>query len=179
MNSSDQVVGKLQRQRRSFSVCSDFHLQFYQIPKWHSTFCSRQDRITLKYCWCPADSDVGGEGVLVCATAVMKNNKPDGICFCLLHCFLICSPLCQLSFSLSDFEFVSSIHGNEFACCFWRFMMNDMTGLVMWTNDTFMLHATSWSCQSCAWYLLVLLSLFISSLIFCLFDRNKPGKGFG
>lgn len=30
----------------------------------YSTFCSTRDKITLKYCWCPAARDAGGGGVL-------------------------------------------------------------------------------------------------------------------
>lgn len=49
---------------------------------------------------------MGSEGVLLCATAVMKKNKPDGASFFfLLLCFLVALPSVSVSLSLSDFEF--------------------------------------------------------------------------
>lgn len=96
------------------SVCFCLHWLSFAIlssPRvTYSTFCSSQDRITLKYCWCPAEKDAAGGGVLrgcvcfkyvcvcvsMCVTAVMQNNKADGIRFFVLLCCLVDSPPCFL-----------------------------------------------------------------------------------
>lgn len=120
VNSTDQTTNKLWVWPPVCSRRLSLPFAFLSSPKVaYTTLCSSRDRTALKYCWCPAAKDAGGGGgvlgerlrawlcVYICATAVMKNNKTDGISFFVVLCSLAHSPLFSvcLSCSRSVFQF--------------------------------------------------------------------------
>lgn len=159
VNSTDQATNKLWVWPPVCFCLLSLPFAILSSPKVaYSTFRSSRDRITLKYCWCPAARDAGhqvvvySEDVCVWACVHMCNSCNEEqqdrwhqlLCSALFSCSLTSVFWVPFLFLfclwVQNEVFVPVIHGNWVVYSFWSIWMNDIIVDVIYSNRIFVSH---------------------------------------